>query len=158
MTYPRVGFGYDVHQLVIGRKLIIGGIEIPHDKGSLGHSDADVLLHALADSLLGAAGLEDIGTYFPDNDPNFKDIDSRLIVKEVLNMLNAKGFHIGNVDTTIVLQSPKIKEFVPQIKQQLSSLLGIGLSSVSVKATTTENLGFIGKEEGIAAYSVVVIY
>jgi len=158
MNKFRVGHGYDVHQLASGRKLIIGGVEIPNDKGSLGHSDADVLLHALCDALLGAAGMEDIGTYFPDNDPKFKDIDSRLILSQVMEMLREKGFFVGNVDATVVLQNPKIKEFIPKIKENLSSLLKIEISDVSVKTTTTEHLGFIGKEEGVAAHAVVLIY
>lgn len=157
MIKTRVGFGYDVHQLVIGRKLVIGGVEIPHTKGALGHSDADVLLHALCDALLGAAGLEDIGTHFPDNDPKYKDIDSRIIIKKVVEMISEKGFVIGNVDTTVVLQNPKIKEFVPVIKKQISNLLAIDISDISVKAKTTEQLGFIGKEEGISAYAVVLL-
>lgn len=158
MIKTRVGFGYDVHQLVSGRKLVIGGVEIPHSKGALGHSDADVLLHALSDALLGASGLDDIGTYFPDSGPQFKNIDSRLIVAKVLEMISEKGFEIGNVDTTVVLQNPKIKEFIPVIKTQISNLLKIELSEVSVKATTTEQLGFIGREEGVAAYAAVLVY
>lgn len=157
MTKTRVGFGYDVHQLVSGRKLVIGGVEIPHFKGALGHSDADVLLHALADALLGAAGMEDIGTYFPDYSPQYKDIDSRNILAKVVEMISEKGFEVGNIDTTVVLQNPKIKDFIPEIKKQISSLLKIEAADVSVKATTTEHLGFVGKEEGIAAYAVVLI-
>jgi 2-C-methyl-D-erythritol 2,4-cyclodiphosphate synthase len=157
MIKTRVGFGYDVHQLVSGRKLVIGGIEIPHTKGALGHSDADVLLHALADALLGAAGIEDIGTYFPDNDPQFKNIDSRLIVVKVVEMISEKGFEIGNIDTTVVLQNPKIKDYIPKIKENLSSILKIDISEISVKAKTNEHLGFIGKEKGIVAYAVVLI-
>jgi 2-C-methyl-D-erythritol 2,4-cyclodiphosphate synthase len=157
MIKTRVGFGYDVHQLVIGRKLVIGGVQIPHNKGALGHSDADVLLHALADALLGAAGLEDIGTHFPDTDPKYKDIDSRKIVLRVMEMIIEKGFEVGNVDSTVVLQNPKIKDFIPEIKKQISSLLAFDIADVSVKAKTTEYLGFIGKEEGVAAYAVVLL-
>jgi 2-C-methyl-D-erythritol 2,4-cyclodiphosphate synthase len=154
----RVGYGYDVHQLVNGRKLIIGGFHVPHNKGLLGHSDADVLLHAVSDALLGAAGMEDIGTYFPNTDPKFKDIDSRLIVSQVMEMVAKKGFFVGNLDATVVLQNPKIKEFIPKIKENLSSLLKIDITDISVKATTTEHLGFIGKEEGVTASAVVLIY
>lgn len=157
MVKSRVGFGYDVHQLVSGRKLIIGGVEIPHSKGALGHSDADVLLHALADALLGAAGLEDIGAHFPDNAPQLKGIDSREIVVKVMAMITEKGFEIGNVDTTVVLQNPKIQDFIPAMKIQISKLLSIDIAEISVKAKTTEHMGFIGKEKGIAAYAVVLL-
>jgi len=157
MVKSRVGFGYDVHQLVSGRKLIIGGVEIPHSKGALGHSDADVLLHALADALLGAAGLEDIGAHFPDNAPQLKGIDSREIVVKVMAMITEKGFEIGNVDTTVVLQNPKIQVFIPAMKIQISKLLSIDIAEISVKAKTTEHMGFIGKEKGIAAYAVVLL-
>ncbi|HEY9115232.1 MAG TPA: 2-C-methyl-D-erythritol 2,4-cyclodiphosphate synthase [Bacteroidales bacterium] len=157
MYKTRVGFGYDVHQLVSERRLVIGGVEIPHFKGAAGHSDADVLLHALADALLGAAGLEDIGTHFPDSDKKFKDIDSRIILAKVVELVSKIGFEIENVDSTVVLQQPKIKDFVPEIKKQISGLLGIDIGEISVKAKTTESLGFIGKEEGIAAYAVILI-
>jgi len=158
MFKTRVGFGYDVHQLVGGRKFVIGGVEIPHSKGALGHSDADVLLHSLADALLGAAGLEDIGTHFPDTSLKFKDIDSHLIVSKVMEMVKEKGFVVGNIDTTIVLQNPRIKDHIPKIKENLSSLLKIDISEISVKAKTNEHLGFIGKEKGIAAYAIVLLY
>ena len=158
MSHFRVGFGYDVHQLVSGRKLIIGGVEIQHEKGALGHSDADVLLHALCDAILGAAGLGDIGTYFPDNNPEFKDIDSRLLLSQVMQMAKDKGFAVGNIDATVILQNPKIKDYIPKIKENISSFLEIGLSDLSVKATTTEKLGFVGKEKGLEAYAVVLLY
>lgn len=157
MALPRVGFGYDVHQLVSGRKLVIGGVEIPHSKGALGHSDADVLLHAIIDALLGAAGLEDIGTHFPDTDPKFKNIDSSLLVLNVMEMLRSKGYFVSNVDATVVLEKPKIQQLIPQMKKQISKLLVIDISNISVKAKTNEKLGFIGSEEGIAAYAVVLI-
>ena len=153
----RVGFGYDVHQLVSGRKLIIGGISIEHHKGALGHSDADVLLHALSDALLGAAGLNDIGSYFPDTNPTYKNIDSQLILKEVIRLVNEKGFQVNNVDTTVVLQEPKISDHFPRMKSTIASILNIEINDVSIKATTTEHLGYIGNGEGIAAFAIVSI-
>jgi 2-C-methyl-D-erythritol 2,4-cyclodiphosphate synthase len=156
-SYRGVGFGYDVHQTVSGRKLVIGGVEIPHTKGSLGHSDADVLLHALAEALLGASGLEDIGFQFPDTDQKYRNIDSRQIVMKVMELLSVNNFIVGNIDSTVVLQNPKIKEFIPEIKKQSSNLLSIDIANVSIKATTAEQLGFIGREEGISAYAVVLI-
>lgn len=157
MNQFRVGFGYDVHQLVSGRKLIIGGVSINYSKGALGHSDADVLLHALSDALLGAAGLDDIGTYFPDSNPQFKNIDSQLILSEVLKLINEKGYQVNNVDTTVVLQEPKISDHVPQMKANIASVLNIRPADVSVKATTTEHLGYIGNGDGIAAFAIVSI-
>lgn len=157
MNRFRVGLGYDVHQLVPGRKLIIGGISIPHTKGALGHSDADVLLHAIADALLGASALGDIGTHFPDTDPQYKNMDSKLIVQQCATLLKKHNFLIGNIDSTIVLQEPKISPFIPAMKKQIASILELNESDVSVKATTTEQLGFVGREEGIAAYAVVMV-
>ncbi len=157
MNQIRVGFGYDVHQLLAGRKLVIGGVSIPHYKGAKGHSDADVLLHAIADALLGAAALDDIGTHFPDTDTRFKNIDSRIIVKQVVKLLIENNYSIGNIDTTIVLQQPKISAYIPEMKKQIATFLEINESDVSIKATTTEHMGFVGHEDGIAAYAVVLV-
>ena len=157
MNKFRVGFGYDVHQLIPGRDLIIGGVYINYHKGALGHSDADVLLHTLADALLGAAGLGDIGTHFPDTDSKFKDFDSKLILNEVFTMIRDIGFHVNNVDTTVVLQEPKIKGYIPEMKSVIASILDLEIDAVSVKATTNEHLGYIGNSEGIAAFAIVSI-
>ena len=157
MNKFRVGFGYDVHQLVPGRDLIIGGVSINYHKGALGHSDADVLLHALADALLGAASMGDIGTHFPDTDPKFKDFDSKLILKEVFIKIRDAGFQINNVDTTVVLQEPKIKDHIPEMKSVIASILNLETDAVSVKATTTEHMGYIGNNEGLAAFAIVSI-
>jgi len=153
----RVGFAYDAHQLVPGRKLIVGGVHIPHHKGALGHSDADVLLHAIADALLGAAALGDIGTHFPDTDSRFKNMDSTIIVRDVMHLLQEKNYSVGNIDTTVVLQQPKLSTYIPEMRKQIALILKVNESQVSVKATTTEQMGFVGREEGIAAYAVVMI-
>lgn len=153
----RVGQGFDVHQMVAGRKLIIGGIEIPHDKGLLGHSDADVLLHAVCDALLGAAALGDIGRHFSDTDAKYKNIDSRILLREVGNMVRNAGFSIGNVDATIIAQAPKMASYIPRMVENIAVDLGIAMNAVNVKATTTENLGFIGRGDGIAAQAVVLL-
>lgn len=153
----RIGFGYDVHKLVKGRKLILGGVEIPSEKGLLGHSDADVLLHAVCDSLLGAASLGDIGNHFPDTDEKYKGINSIVLLEKVGKMISEKGYSIANVDSTVVLQKPKIAPHVEMIKKNIASALQIPLESISVKATTNEGLGFIGSEEGAAAYAVTLI-
>lgn len=155
---PRIGFGYDVHRLEEGRRLVICGIEIPYEKGLLGHSDADVAVHALIDALLGAAALGDIGTLFPDNDKKYKDIDSMILLKETMNFLYASGYDIGNVDVTIVAQEPKMKPYIRQMQESLSVCMDCDRDMVSVKATTTEHLGFTGRKEGIAAYAVASIY
>ena len=157
MNKFRVGFGYDVHQLVPGRDFFIGGVSINYHKGALGYSDADVLLHALADALLGAASLGDIGTHFPDIDPKFKDFDSKLILKEVFIMIRNAGFQINNIDATVVLQEPKIKDHIPEMKSVIASILNMDLNDVSVKATTTEHMGYIGNNEGLAAFAIVSI-
>jgi 2-C-methyl-D-erythritol 2,4-cyclodiphosphate synthase len=149
--------GYDVHRLVAGRKLIIGGVEIPHTLGLLGHSDADVLLHAVADALLGAAALGDIGRHFPDTDPKFKGADSMKLLSHVAELIREKGYVTGNVDATIVAQKPKMKDFIPQMNENIAHVLGIELDQVNVKATTEEKLGFTGSEEGISAYAVAGI-
>jgi 2-C-methyl-D-erythritol 2,4-cyclodiphosphate synthase len=153
----RVGFGYDVHPLVPGRKLIIGGISIDFHKGALGHSDADVLLHALSDALLGAAGLQDIVHYFPDSELKWKDADSGNILKEVVCLLEKNGYQVNNIDTTIVLQEPRISDHVPAMKTKIASILKTELDNISIKATTTEHLGYIGNGDGIAAFAVVTI-
>ena len=153
----RVGLGYDVHQLVEDRDLWIGGIKIPHEKGALGHSDADVLIHVICDALLGAADLRDIGYHFPDTDIKYKDADSKLLLKEVIRLIGDKGFTVGNIDSTICLQRPKLALYIPEMKKVISDLCGLEQGDVSIKATTTERLGFVGKEEGISAYAVVLI-
>ncbi|RFC36985.1 MAG: 2-C-methyl-D-erythritol 2,4-cyclodiphosphate synthase [Candidatus Nitrotoga sp. LAW] len=153
----RIGQGFDVHQLVEGRKLIIGGVEILHDKGLLGHSDADVLLHAICDALLGAAALGDIGRHFSDTDTKFKNIDSRILLREVARMVTNAGFRIGNLDATIIAQAPKMAPHIPRMVENIAADLGVAVNAVNVKATTTERLGFSGREEGIAAQAVALL-
>jgi len=153
----RVGFGYDVHQLAEGYNLWIGGICIEHSKGSVGHSDGDVLIHAICDAMLGAANLRDIGIHFPDTDKTLKGIDSKIILKKTYEIVKSKGYQIGNIDSTICLQKPKLKDSIPEMQRVLSDVLEIPLDDISIKATTTEHLGFVGKEEGISAYAVVLI-
>lgn len=153
----RVGFGYDVHQLKAGEDFWLGGIEVPHTHGAVGHSDADVLIHVICDALLGAANLRDIGYHFSDQDPQFKGIDSKILLKDVVKLVSEKGFSIGNIDATICLQRPKINPHVPAMKTCLAEVMGIDEEDVSIKATTTERLGFVGKEEGVAAYATVLI-
>ena len=153
----RFGMGYDVHRLVEGRKLIIGGVEIPHALGLLGHSDADVLLHAISDALLGAAALGDIGRHFPDTDPRYEGADSMKLLAEVRRLLAEKGYRIGNVDATIVAQKPKMKDFIPKMNENIATVLGVSLDDVNVKATTEEKLGFTGAVQGISAYAVAGI-
>jgi len=153
----RVGFGYDVHRLQAGRLLVIGGVTIPYEKGGLGHSDADVLIHAIMDALLGAAGLRDIGVYFPDNDQAFKDIDSKVLLARTMDLIKEEGYSVGNVDATICLEKPKIAAYIPEMRKILSGLLGVDAGQFSVKATTSEGLGFIGTEEGISAYAVALL-
>ncbi len=153
----RIGHGYDVHRLVIGRKLILGGVEIPHSHGFLGHSDGDVLTHAVMDALLGAAALGDIGVHFSDKDPAYRDISSLLLLDRVMELLRREGYRVGNVDATVIAQAPKLAPHMADIRQSLSRRLGIPLSQVSVKATTEEGLGFTGSELGIAAHAVVLL-
>ncbi len=153
----RVGFGYDVHALTEGRKLILGGVDIPHEKGLLGHSDADVLLHAIMDALLGAAALGDIGKHFPDTDNSFKGIDSLVLLSKTGEILKSHGFSINNIDTTVVAQAPKISPYIDEMRENIGRVLDIDISCVSVKATTTEHLGFEGRKEGISAYAVATI-
>jgi len=153
----RIGNGFDVHAFAEKRKLIIGGIEIPFEKGLAGHSDADVLLHAICDALLGSLALGDIGKHFPDNDPKFKDANSVSLLSEVYKMIESKGFKIGNLDAVLMLQRPKISPYVEKIREKISSTLNVDIDKISIKATTTEKLGFTGREEGIAAMATVLV-
>ena len=153
----RIGFGYDVHQLVEGRDFWLGGIKIPHKKGALGHSDADVLVHVICDALLGAANLGDIGKHFPDNSKEFKDIDSKLLLGEVVQMLKENNYEIVNIDSTVCLQLPKLAPFINQMKDELAKCINIEIDRISIKATTTEKLGFVGIEKGVSAYATVLI-
>lgn len=157
MTKIRVGLGYDVHKLVEGRKLWLGGISIENEKGLLGHSDADVLIHAICDALLGAANLRDIGYHFPDTDIEYKNIDSKILLRKTTELLHKTGWHIGNIDATICAEHPKLNPHIEKMKEILASLMDIDISDVSLKATTTEKLGFTGREEGISTYAVVLI-
>jgi len=158
MNRFRTGFGYDVHQLVPGRPLIIGGIQIPHSKGASGHSDADVLIHAISDALLGAAALGDIGQHFPDTDPEIKGINSTKILSHVNTLISEKAYQISNIDSTIVLQEPKLHDYIPEMRKQIAEVLKLDIDQVSIKATTTEHLGFVGKGDGVAAYVVLMVY
>ena len=153
----RIGHGYDVHRLVSGRKLIIGGENIPFEMGLLGHSDADVLLHAVCDALLGAAALGDIGKHFPDSDPRFEGIDSRILLRKTAELLRGKGYRIVNIDATIIAQRPKLAGFIEKMRENIASDCGIETDAVNIKATTEEGLGFTGKAEGIAAHAVCLI-
>ena len=156
MNY-RIGFGYDVHQLVDSRDFWLGGIKIPFEKGALGHSDADVLIHVICDAILGATNLGDIGTHFPDNSEDYKNIDSKILLSKVISMIREKGYEIVNIDSTICLQLPKLAPYISLMKDELSKCMGIAVEDISIKATTTERLGFVGKEKGIAAYATVLI-
>jgi 2-C-methyl-D-erythritol 2,4-cyclodiphosphate synthase len=153
----RVGFGYDVHAFVSGRPLFLGGVRIPHTHGLLGHSDADVLLHAICDALLGAAALGDIGRHFPDSDPAYKGISSLILFKRTVDLVRERGYRIGNIDATVVLQKPRLADHIQDMVREISETAEIPADDVNVKATTTEKLGFTGREEGIAAYAVVLI-
>lgn len=153
----RIGIGYDVHKLVEGRKLIIGGVEIPHEKGLLGHSDADVLLHTISDAILGALALGDIGKFFPDTDEKYKGADSLELLKEVGCMISKKGYIVGNIDSIIMAQAPKMAPHIDEMRKNIADALGIDVSQVGVKATTTENLGFEGRKEGISSQAVVLL-
>ncbi len=154
----RTGFGYDVHAFADGRKLFLGGIEVPFEKGLKGHSDADVLLHAICDALLGALSLGDIGQHFPDNDPNYKNIDSKILLQKVGELIFEKGWKISNIDSTVVMERPKLKPYIPQMQKVISEILGIQIDQVSVKATTSEKMGFVGIEEGVKAYATVLLF
>jgi 2-C-methyl-D-erythritol 2,4-cyclodiphosphate synthase len=153
----RVGFGYDVHQLTENRELWLGGVQIPHEKGALGHSDADVLLHAICDALLGAAGKRDIGFYFPDTSSEFKNIDSKILLQRTIQVLKDDGWKVGNIDSTLCMERPKIMSFVPEMKKVISAICEVDEEDVSIKATTSENMGFVGREEGVNAYAVALI-
>ncbi|MDB5199750.1 MAG: 2-C-methyl-D-erythritol 2,4-cyclodiphosphate synthase [Chitinophagaceae bacterium] len=153
----RIGFGVDFHQLVTGRELWIGGVNVPHIKGALGHSDADVLLHAICDAMLGAACLGDIGVHFPDTSPEFKNIDSKILLKKSFDLVSAAGYRIVNIDSTLCLELPKVKPYVQQMQETIATILSVKISDVSIKATTTEKMGFIGREEGLAAYATILL-
>lgn len=153
----RIGFGYDVHRLTENRKLILGGVEIPFHKGTLGHSDGDALIHAVCDALFGALALRDIGFHFPDTAAEFKDIDSKILLSETIRIIRSKGWEIGNIDSTICLEKPKIQEYIPQMQSVLAAVLGIETDQISVKATTTEKMGFVGTGEGVSVYAVVLL-
>lgn len=153
----RIGHGFDVHQLVEGRRLVIGGVDIPYEKGLLGHSDADVLLHAIADAVLGALGMGDIGQHFPDSDPAYKDADSRRLLSQVWRFAKERGYSLGNLDCTILAQKPKLAPYIPEMRATIASLLETDIQSVNIKATTTEKMGFVGREEGLAAEAVVLL-
>lgn len=153
----RIGFGFDVHQLQEGRDFWLGGIKIPAEKGILGHSDADVLLHAICDAILGSLALGDIGKHFPDTDQSFKGIDSKILLAKVIEIITVKGFKIGNIDTTVVCQKPKIMPYSDEMRACIAQICNIGLDDISIKATTNETMGFIGREEGIVAYAVVLL-
>ena len=153
----KIGIGYDVHQLVHNRKLIIGGVDIPFEKGLLGHSDADVLIHAIMDSILGALGKGDIGKHFPDTDEQYKDISSLVLLRKVYNIMNKEKYKIGNIDSIIVAQRPKMALYIDEMKKNISDILNTDISNINIKATTTEKLGFEGREEGIAAYSACIL-
>ena len=153
----RVGFGYDVHALVEGRELWLGGIQLQHEKGLLGHSDADVLIHAVCDAILGVANMRDIGYHFPDTAGEYKNIDSKVLLKKTVTLIRDKGYEIGNIDATICAERPKLKAHIPRMQQIMAQVMGIEEEDISIKATTTEKLGFTGREEGISAYAVVLI-
>lgn len=156
MSY-RIGFGVDFHQLVIDRHLWIGGIQIAHEKGALGHSDADVLLHAICDAMLGAACLGDIGVHFPDTSAEFKNIDSKILLKKSFELISAAGYKIVNIDSTLCLELPKVKPYIQQMQEAIAAILLVNVSDISIKATTTERMGFIGREEGLAAYATILL-
>lgn len=154
----RIGHGYDAHTFIAGKPLVLGGVTIPHDKGLLAHSDGDAVIHALCDALLGAAALGDIGTFFPDTDPNYKNIDSRILLRKVVALIRSKGFAIGNADITILAQAPKLMPYIPEMRTLLAMDMGVSPTDVNVKATTTEGMGFVGRKEGIAVYAVVLMF
>lgn len=157
MSKIRVGFGYDVHRLVEGRELWLGGIKLEHTLGLLGHSDADVLIHALCDALLGAANMRDIGYHFPDTSADFKGIDSKILLKQTVDLIATKGYRLGNADITVAAERPKLNPHIEEMKQTLAEVMGCEVDDISIKATTTEQLGFTGRQEGIAAYATVLI-
>lgn len=154
----RVGFGYDVHQMEEGRAFWLGGVQLEHTHGAKGHSDADVLIHAICDALLGAANLRDIGYHFPDTDPKYKGIDSKVLLKEVIGLLRNKGYELGNIDATVCLEAPKVNPHIPEIKKCLAGVMQTEENNISIKATTSEKMGFVGRKEGVATYAVVLVY
>jgi len=154
----RIGFGIDFHQLVTGRDFWLGGIRLDHHKGALGHSDADVLLHAICDALLGAACLGDIGVHFPDSSAAYKDIDSKILLQHSLQLIGEAGYTVGNIDSTVCLEQPKIKQYIPQMQEVIARILSVPVNAVSIKATTAEKLGFVGREEGITAFATVLLF
>ena len=156
MSY-RIGSGVDFHQLAAGRELWIGGVRIPHTKGSVGHSDADVLLHAICDALLGALSLGDIGVHFPDTDPAYKGIDSKILLQKTVALIKSEGYKIVNIDTSLCLQAPRIKPYAAQMQETIAAIAGLTIKDVSIKATTTEQMGFVGREEGLMAYATVLL-
>ena len=153
----RIGFGFDVHQLATGKDFWLGGILIPHIKGAVGHSDADVLIHTICDAILGAADLRDIGFHFPDTDAKYKGIDSKILLKDVMAIVREHGFELGNIDATIALQKPKVNPHVPEMKKVLADVMNVSVGQLSIKATTTEKLSFVGREEGVSAYAVALL-
>jgi 2-C-methyl-D-erythritol 2,4-cyclodiphosphate synthase len=153
----RIGFGVDFHQLAEGRDLVLGGVHVPHHKGAVGHSDADVLLHAICDALLGAAALGDIGVHFPDTDQQYKNIDSKILLQHTMKLITAEGYRVVNMDSTLCLQEPKIKLYVTGMQQTIAGLTGVSEKAVSIKATTTEQMGFVGRKEGVVAYATVLL-
>jgi 2-C-methyl-D-erythritol 2,4-cyclodiphosphate synthase len=153
----KVGFGYDVHQLKEGIDFWLGGIKIPHTHGAYGHSDADVLIHVICDALLGAANLRDIGFHFSDKDPKYKGIDSKILLREVVKLVHNKGYKVGNIDSTVCLQEPKLSSYIPEMKVTLAGVMEIHEDDISIKATTTEHLGFVGRKQGVSAYAIVLI-
>lgn len=153
----RIGFGFDVHQLAAGKDFWLGGILIPHVKGAVGHSDADVLIHTICDAILGAADLRDIGFHFPDTDAKYKGIDSKILLKDVMAIVRKHGFELGNIDATIALQKPKVNPHVPEMKKVLADVMDVSVGQLSIKATTTEKLSFVGREEGVSAYAVALL-
>lgn len=153
----RIGHGYDAHTFIEGKPLVLGGVTVPHDKGLLAHSDGDAVIHALCDALLGAAALGDIGTYFPDTDTTYKNIDSRVILRQVVDIIREKGFAINNADVTILAQAPRLISYIPEMRKILAEVMAVPVSDINIKATTTEGMGFVGRKEGIAVYAVVTI-
>ena len=156
MAY-RIGFGVDFHQLAEGRELVIGGINVPHNKGAVGHSDADVLLHAICDALLGAANLGDIGVHFPDTDSKYKNIDSKILLRETICLVKKNNYQLVNIDSTLCLQEPKIKPYIPQMQKAIAECIDTSENNISIKATTTEQMGFVGRKEGVVAYATVLL-
>ncbi|MDD2937570.1 MAG: 2-C-methyl-D-erythritol 2,4-cyclodiphosphate synthase [Proteiniphilum sp.] len=153
----RVGFGYDMHRFAEGRELWIGGVKLAHSRGLSGHSDADVLIHAICDALLGAANLRDIGYHFPDTSPDYKDADSKILLRKCISLLYEKGYRVGNIDSTVCAEQPKLNPYIPAMQQVLAELMGLDSDDISIKATTSEKMGFVGREEGITAYAVALI-